>query len=187
MATNDSTTRIPKRMSNRERALPPSAELLAEATRLFSYNAVNGGLIWRCPANKQHPGKTKIGKMVGGDDGHGYLMCALLGHKFKVHQIVWLICKGALPELPIDHVNRDRRDNRIENMRLATDEQNIHNQKSNARKLSGVTKDTRGCGFAARIQHKGKKFYLGYFKTKEDANAAYVKASREIRGEYSAC
>jgi hypothetical protein len=87
--------------------------------------------------------------------------------------------------LPIDHVDRDRRNNRIENLRLATDAENGANNVVTARPLAGVRKDPKGHGYRADLSIGGKKKYLGYFKTAEDAHAAYVAATREARGEFS--
>jgi hypothetical protein len=172
-------------MQNRKRPLPPLAELLAEARRIYAYGGDAGGLVWREFRHPHHPGQAKLGEQVGGDDGLGYRMCMLLGHKFKVHQIVWLLCTGEFPALPIDHVDRDRRNNRIENLRLATDAENGANNVVTARPLAGVRKDPKGHGYRADLSIGGKKKYLGYFKTAEDAHAAYVAATREARGEFS--
>jgi hypothetical protein len=173
-------------MSNRKKELPPSSELLAEAIRLFSYDSATGNLIWVAPKDKRRPGQARMGDAVGGDDGNGYRMCALLGHKLKVHQVVWLMHHGEFPAMPIDHIDRDRRTNRIENLRLATDQQSAQNRKARTCQFSGVSEDRRcKSAFRARIVVDGKKKYLGYFKSREDASAAYVEASRLVKGEFS--
>lgn len=187
MANADNNISIPSRMGNRKKSLPPESELIAEANRLFRYDAPTGNLIWVQPKDRVHPGKCKIGSIVGGNDGHGYRKCRLLCHTFKVHQVVWMMCKNEFPKMPIDHINRDILDNRIENLRVVTDQQNQFNQKSIAREFSGVCKvKNKPNKFDAKIQVKGRKIYLGRFKSKEEANAAYVTASKKIRGEYSA-
>lgn len=185
MAIDHNTTIRPSRFNYRKESLPTNQELLAEANRIYSYDPVNGGLIWKAYKDPRRSGRAKIGNKVGGDDGHGYLMCMLLGHKFKVHQVVWLICHGEFPKMSIDHINRNRRDNKIDNLRLATDQQNMFNIHASTKKYVGVRKDDKGHGYSANIGHNNKKIYLGYFKTKEEAYEAYVKASREIRGEFS--
>lgn len=183
MAATDNNISIPSRMNNRKRDLPPESELISEAKRLFKYDTQSGDLIWVQPKDKRHPGKCVIGSIVGGDDGHGYRVCALLGHKFKVHQVVWMICKNEIPKFPIDHINHNRRDNRIENLRLATDQQNLFNIKTSLNEYSGVR--TSKNNFRATIQHNGKKINLGSYKTKDEARFAYIIASRELRGEFS--
>jgi hypothetical protein len=173
------------RMMNRRRELPSSESLLAEARRLFEYDASNGNLIWKSVANRAHPGKAKVGAIVGGDDGNGYRMCALLGHKFKVHQVVWLLQAGSLASHPLDHANRDRRDNRIENLREVTDSQNVANSVVQLRPLAGVKKDSKGRGYSASITVNHCRKYLGYFATAELAHAAYLEATRNVRGDFS--
>ena len=174
----------PARMNNRLRPLPPSEELLFEARRLFKYEPETGELIRIAHKHTSYPGMGKIGMPVGGDDGHGYRMCALLGHKFKVHQIVWLMCNEKLPELPIDHIDHDRRNNKVGNLRLVTDFENMQNLSAAKSSMTGIRKDDKGNGWSANINIGKKKTYLGYFKTKEDARAAYVAASRIVRGEF---
>ena len=175
-----------KRMGNRKNPLPPSDVLLNEANRMFRYCAETGNLIRIAHKHPRHPGLGKIGEIVGGDDGHGYRMCCLLGHKFKVHQVVWLMNTGEIPSTPIDHIDHDRRNNRFENLRLVTDFQNMQNLAACKGEWAGTKKDKKGRGWGAYIQVRFKKHYLGYFPTREEARAAYVQASRELRGEYSA-
>lgn len=182
MATHDIT---PDRMRNRLKPLPPVETLLAEAKRIYRYDEATGNLVWIRPANPGHPGQAKIGGRVGGSDGHGYLMCMLLGHKFKVHQIVWLLNKGELARFPIDHKNRDRLDTRIENLRLAVDIQNSQNTNKMLGALTGSRSHRGRTGYSAIIQINGKKIYLGYYKSREEAHEAYVLGSRKYRGEFS--
>lgn len=172
------------RMKNRKRALPDSSELLKEARRIYAYDSEIGGLVWIAHSNPAHPGRAKIGSRVGGDDGHGYLMCKLLGSSFKVHQVVWLMHKGQFPGSPIDHRDRNRRNNRIENLRLASDQQNMVNTKKSLRPYCGVSKAPTG--FNARIQVGGKKIYLGFFTSADEAASAYRAACKQIHGEFSA-
>lgn len=169
--------------SYRKKPLPPDDVLLTEARRIYKYDEENGGLIWIARTNQKRNNGPKLGKPVGGDDGSGYLMCLLLGHKFKVHQIVWLMCKGEYPRLMIDHANRNKRDNRIENLRLATTMQNGFNRSTIVANKTGVYPSRKG--YCAHIGYKAKKLHLGYFKTFEAAAAAYHEASEALRGEFS--
>lgn len=177
------------RFSYRKNPLPPNDELLAEATRIYAYDHENGGLIWKAHKNPKRPWPL-LGCSVGGDDGHGYKMCLVLGHKFKVHQVVWMLHNGSLPRMSIDHVDGDRQNNRIENLRVVTDHQNSMNLSAAKREFAGVKdqskqRPTLKRPFAAVVQHSGKKHYFGYFETREDANAAYILGKRELCGEHS--
>lgn len=168
------------RMGNRKKPLPPDNELARWAAEHFEYHADGALFFKRDPRNPECKTSKVIGKQVGGDDGHGYLMCMLMGHKAKVHQVVWLIHHGKFPTSPIDHANRNRRDNRIENLRLASDLENMQNLVAATKPGAGVWKSPRSGRYMARLTHKGKKIYLGYHDTVEAANAAFAKAKRLI-------
>ena len=174
-----------QRMLNRKTALPPDADLLQWATMHFQY-LPDGNLVFkRDPRHPECAHAKMIGRRVGGDDGHGYLMCMLMGHKAKVHQVVWLLHTGAFPTKPIDHINRNRRDNRIENLRLATDLENMQNIVAATAPGAGTWKSPRSGRHMARMTHKGKKIYLGYYDTKEAANAAFANAKRLLCDGFS--
>ena len=66
------------------------------------------------------------------DNGDGYLRVMISGEKHYVHRIIWEVFNGPIPDgLEIDHINRDRTDNRLDNLRLVTSAQNNHNRKDN--------------------------------------------------------
>lgn len=125
------------------------------------------------------------GKVAGHDDGKGYLSIMLLGQRYKLHRVIWMLHHGDYPMGMIDHINGDRRDNRIENLRLATAAQSVHNRLRAGGHGTGVSKNARG-RWCARIQAGGEKVYLGYYDTPEEAAAAYAGASIVLRGEYAA-
>lgn len=104
-------------------------------------------------------------------------MCLLLEHKFKVHQVVWLWHKGELPIGPLDHIDRNRMNNRIENLRLANATINQLNKEAH-----GVTKNPRGLVHYARLTVGGKKVTVGRAATHDEATALYAAArSRQLR------
>lgn len=186
MAASDSTPQHKyNRMSARKQSLPSDDELFAAAVRMYEYKQ-DGTIAYRIdPRSPDCKTSKMVGKTAGGDDGHGYLMCMLLGMKFKVHQVVWLLNTGEFPRLPIDHINRCRKDNRIENLRLATDQQNMQNIGTATHSTSGTWKCRTSGRYAARVTYKGEKHYLGYFDTAEEANAAYVELKRNLSREFS--
>jgi hypothetical protein len=172
------------RFQFRKSPLPPIEDIVAETRRIYAYDPDAKGLIWRGHKNPKRPWPP-IGAVVGGDDGHGYRMCLVLGHKFKVHQVVWIMHYGEFPAKAIDHINGDRRDNRLENLRLADDQQNSQNMKTAKRSMEGVKKDKHSPKYRAVVQHCGRKIHLGSFDTPEAANAAYIEGKRRICGEFS--
>jgi len=102
---------------------------------------------------------------------------------------IWRENYGELPPngLVIDHKDRNRNNNDITNLRLATHQQNSYNQwKYNPNGLKGIY----NCGrktkpWQAQIRIDGKKVNLGRFKTKEEAHEAYRKAAKEHFGEFA--
>lgn len=172
------------RMNYRLKPLPDDETLLMQANRLFEY--VDGTLRFRIdPRSPSCLTSKVVGKTVGGDDGHGYLMCMLMGMKFKVHQIVWLLHHREFPKHPIDHINRDRRDNRIENLRSARDLDNMQNLNASTSPSAGTWFCKTSGRYCARLTHNHRKIYLGYFDTVEAANAAYRAKKQEISGQFS--
>lgn len=87
-----------------------------------------------------------------------------------------------------DHINGDTLDNRRENLRLATHEQNMRNKKhySNSKSgLKGATQDKRTGKWVAYIGHEGRVKNLGAYDTPEEAHAAYCGAARVLHGEFA--
>lgn len=162
-------------LSYRTRALPSDAVLLAEIRRVLDYDVKNGGFTWKAVDYPKHA--FRIGRTAGGADGKGYHSINILKHKFKVHRLVWLWHYGESSHGLLDHINGNRTDNRIENLREATLAENVRNRLRGGKLATGVSEDTHGA-YKARIQDAtGKKIYLGTFATEAEASAAYVGAA----------
>lgn len=89
----------------------------------------------------------------------------------------------------IDHINRDRLDNRKCNFRIVTRAQNMMNKsqyRNNTSGFRGVTWMKSEQLWVARIDHNRKAIFLGYFKDPEEAARAYDAAAREYRGDFAA-
>ena len=97
------------------------------------------------------------------------------------------IIANAPEEMDVDHINGNTLDNRKSNLRLATTSENSCNSRSHRATKSGikgVSPSMTGKTWVASIRKDGKTRYLGCFQTKEDAAAAYARASAELQGEF---
>lgn len=104
--------------------------------------------------------------------------------KLLAHIAAWIYVHGVLPEQQLDHINGAKADNRISNLRLATQTENNWNQRGRGRYPKGVYKPRDKKRFVAQAVIAGKNTFLGYFDTPEEAHAAWVKAVTPERGEF---
>lgn len=150
-----------------------------DVLELFIYDELSGNLI-RKKAVSQN---TRAGDIVGSKNSDGYLHAKINRTLLKVHRIVWLFHKGSWPTGVIDHINRNKLDNRIENLRDATVELNNINkdlQKNNKTGIRNVSWRERDNVFYATCRRKGKQNYLGAFKNAKDAEQAVIKFRQSI-------
>jgi len=153
------------------KVLPPVAEL----QEVFKYNKITGKLYWRVsPANS-----VSSGDLCGTVCKHtGYTRVCYKKELYLAHRIIWAIVYKQDPgQILIDHINRIRTDNRVENLRMATCAQNGSNRPTKGAYL------TRN-GWRAQIQTKGKNVHLGYYSTEAEAAQAYQKAAIELKGQF---
>jgi len=131
----------------------------------------------------------KENSIAGGLVNTGYRRVMIHNKSYAVHRVIWEILKGPILDgYQIDHINHNRADNRIENLRLATNKQNNQNKsvrKDSETKIKGVywRQDTKK--YRAKIKINGKENHLGYFDTSEEASIAYQEASKKLHGEFS--
>tara|TARA_R110000868_G_scaffold23771_1_gene95082 strand:+ start:155 stop:727 length:573 start_codon:yes stop_codon:yes gene_type:complete len=122
------------------------------------------------------------GKVSGSNTQAGYREVTILSNKYLIHRIVWLLHFGGTIPDTIDHINGVRDDNRLINLRLATDAE----QKQNMALYSSSTSGEMGVNWYksyekwhARIKIKGKYKHLGYFLIKADAVNARKAAEKK--------
>ncbi|MBQ0917482.1 HNH endonuclease [Hydrogenophaga aromaticivorans] len=123
-------------------------------------------------------------KSVGFKRGN-YRAFLLYGVHVLVSRFIYAHVHGPVPPwLQVDHINQNKLDNRIENLRLVTCKQNNENrfgpQANNSIGLRGVCKASMSSGYRAQIKHNKKKIHLGTFETAEEAHAAYRKAAAAL-------
>ncbi len=154
----------------------PSIEYIK---KYLSYDPLTGSIKW-C--------KTRCGTKLGseaGTDHKGYRRIKINGKLLLAHRVAWAIYYGEWPEIEIDHINMDKGDNRIENLRDVSRSQNMTNRNYPAgiSKISGVNKHKDG--WQSVISLNGKRLFLGLFQTIEEAKEARRRAEIEIHREYS--
>ena len=152
------------------------------------YNPETGKLYWT--GINRHARRAVPGQEAGHLNKSGYLEIRYLGKTIQAHRIAWYLHTGADPgTMFMDHINGNRADNCISNLRLATAAQNAQNSKKpvNAKtsKYKGVSWYPRHAKWQAQIRLNGKSTYLGYFYTEEEAFLAYCRAAEQHYGEFA--
>lgn len=167
-------------LSVRETDHQLGAEYLRE---IILYDEKTGKFSWR------HKGrKTKPLDQIGSVDAGGYLRIGIKGRRYSAHRLAWLYVHGKWPEQEIDHINGERLDNRIVNLREATISQNRKNRaagKLNRNRLKGAHFVSRTGKWRSVIVTDGKAHFLGTFGNEEDAHKAYIAAAIKLHGEFA--
>lgn len=154
----------------------------ARLMELLRYELETGLFTWitdrRC---------IRAGSTAGTVNNNGYIAIKIDGVLYTGHRLAWLWVYGEFPDAEIDHINRDRSDNKISNLRPATSAQNKVNRGKNPRNTSGITgvsfSSARG-KFVAQISHGAKNRNLGRFETLADAIRAREAAADRFHGEF---
>jgi len=120
---------------------------------IFNYNAENGEFT------------RKTGSKSGTLDNTGYSRIMIDGKRYLVHRLIWMFNYGVFPNNIIDHINRDKSDNRLSNLREATQSQNVRN----SNRSNGVYFRKDSCKWRANITIEGERIYLGSFNNYWDA------------------
>lgn len=145
---------------------------------LLTYSPESGGFVWAATR-----GRAIVGMAAGFVAGSGYSSIRLDGINYQSHRLVWLHVHGVWPSGFIDHINGDRSDNRLCNLRDVNRAENMQNQRrahrSNRSGCLGVAQ-TKWGKFQASISAHGTKKNLGNFNTVEEASVAYQAAKRAL-------
>lgn len=159
------------------RANPPLTP--DRARELLAYEPLTGVV-----TNRLTRSGAIAGSLSGSLSRNGYRKIGLDGERYHLHRVIWLMVRGAWPAEEIDHINRDRGDNRWCNIREASRSINVRNvgvRKDSSSGIRGVTL-TRGVRWRAKIRLHGRPIHLGYFATKEEAIAAHAAGIEKYFG-----
>ncbi len=122
-------------------------------------------------------------------DRDGYVLNFVKGKIYREHRLIWLYVYGVMPDGILDHINRIKTDNRIENLRVVScseNRQNIGKLSNNKSGLKGVWFNNKNKKWCASICSDKKKYFVGSFLTKEDAYEAYKDYAKR-RHKYNFC
>ena len=158
----------------------PSQDVLKS---MFIYEPETGVLVWKNPERKRSP-------TFGFTSEEGYILGTIDRVQYFAHRLIWKLTYGEDPDC-VDHINGDRADNRLENLRNVNSLVNARNRirhKNNATGTMGVVfepnkgqwKRELPGKWRARIGVEGKKLCLGEFITKQEAEAARQAAERVL-------
>lgn len=136
--------------------------------QVLNYDHETGLFFW-----KRKVPNVAIGKSAGAIQNKGYIQITIDSHNYLAHRVAWLYVYGEWPKKQIDHINRDKKDNRISNLRdvnNSTNQINIGLRSHNSSGVTGVVKSAKPHKpWAAQIHRNNKKIFLGYFNTIEEA------------------
>ena len=157
---------------------------------ILSYDPETGVFTWKERQDVPKEWNTKYARKEAGskhkDKNNFYRYIGINDKRHRAHRLAWLYMMGEWPPQQIDHIDGNGLNNRFDNLRLANGTQNKANsraRKNNKLGIKGVHK--RGNRYGAEIRISGRKIYLGYFDTPEEASVAYAKAAREHFGEFA--
>lgn len=165
---------------------------------LLDYNQETGDFVWRERQIRDGYDFSRIDKgwntRFAGKPvakvfrSKGDLQIGLHCHNYAAHRIAWVMVYGEWPAKDIDHINGNPADNRIANLRLATDSENLCNQKKridNTSGVKGVSWSKKEEKWYAYINKNKKMIGLGRFHSFEDAVAARRAAEKQYHGNFA--
>lgn len=168
-------------MSYRRKPLPPLDDLLSR----LCYDEKTGVLTWRIDVSQ----RKKAGSIAGKSGPRGYVWVTINYVQYLAHRIIWAMYYGEPPPAIIDHIDGNPSNNAIENLRSATNRQNLWNAGPTKRSKTGI----RGVcqlksgkkRWRADIRINGRLTCLGFYATAEEASEAYKQAAISHRGDYA--
>ena len=149
---------------------------LERLRELLDYDPDTGAFTWRVSK-----GAAKAGSIAGSVNGDGYLYIMIDGRGYRAHRLAWLHVYGVWPANQIDHINCVRSDNRLENLREATQAENRRNigmYRNNTSGAKGVYFRKGAGNYQAYGRLNGKQHHLGYHDTLEAAERMHLAFER---------
>jgi len=140
---------------------------------IFEYK--DGELFWKVRTSN----RVNVGDVAGSHDPLGYVRVNYKNIMYQAHRIIWEMHNDDIDDgLQIDHIDLNPSNNRIENLRTCTHQQNNWNKNSKGFCIKNGK-------YVSRITISGKEIYLGRFDCMLDARAAYLSARKKYFGEFA--
>jgi len=147
---------------------------------LFVYVENSGDFIRRVATGRH--GCHRAGECAGTIQSHGYLIITIDKKRYMAHRLAWFYVHGAWPKGDLDHINGDKLDNRIINLREATRQQNMQNvrrHRHNTSGYKGVAWHSQRNKWRAYIFDSYRQIHLGLFDSREAAALARANAEKK--------
>lgn len=142
----------------------------------LEYDPETGDLFWKVTRGK----RGVKGKKAGCKTSDGYVHVTLAGKTYMAHRLAWFIYYEKWPNKYLDHKDGIKSNNKINNLREASNSENCRNKPK-----KGYYWDDSRKKFCATIMVNYKKSHLGYFDTEEEARKAHVEAMEKYHGEFA--
>jgi hypothetical protein len=156
-----------------EKYLPSYEEL----DRIFDYNKETGIFTRKVSTARC----TKVGDIAGHINSQGYVIIKYLGEAYKAHRLAWLLTYKDWPLGDIDHIDGNKSNNAIKNLRDVSRSKNSLNTKETSSNKSGYKGVSLHNGkWRARIMVEGKQTIIGSYDTPEEASLAYIQYKKNI-------
>ena len=164
---------------------------LAELKEILNYDEETGIFTWlnrptthfSSSRRADYMNKRYAGKQAGKINAHGYREIKVFGRYYRAHRLAWLYVTGSIPDGDIDHINHNKTDNRIQNLRVVSSNENSKNrpaQSNNSSGCTGVYFDKKSGLWISRIWVRKKQIRLGCYKSKESAIERRKSAEAEF-------
>ena len=147
----------------------------------LEYDSATGWFTWTMEA----PCRRHRGARAGCATRNAYKVIGLDGRSYCAQRLAWLLHYGRWPDGEVDHINHDKHDNRIANLRDSTKSQNQTNRNQKETALPRGVKLTKCGTFRAVVNKDGRRMYFGTHATVDEAAAAAAMGRRRLFGEFS--
>lgn len=156
--------------------------IIINGGEIFDYDGLN--LIWK----KSPKYDIDAGSIAGTLNNYGYIQVKYKGKLYKAHRIIWEMYNGTIPEkIQIDRIDGNKSNNALDNLRLATHQENQRNQGAKAHNTSGykgVSWNKRDGKWVAKYRLNSRTIHIGYYDTVNEASEAYIRITTELHGDF---